>query len=145
MTENKHDKTENEEARTGGEDPRLAGHALQDHDRVRAELDRAHADANEHQGTPVRSNPDLVPGPKDDALDEVRRVRAENEARTRAHSTVAIEERVAASTTSGSEKFIEVSTAGGRCFVNTHGEAVLDQDGVADFQRKLASAFQAVS
>jgi hypothetical protein len=139
------DSPENQEARTG-DDPMLRGHSLQDHDRVRAEMDAQTGNRDDDvTGTAVRSNPDLVPGRRDEALEDVRRVRAENERRTRERSTVMIEEQVAASTTSGSAKHVDVSTADGLCRLNTHGEAVLDQDGVADLQRKLAKAFQAVS
>lgn len=142
MAEDKKDAAENEEARVPDDDPRLRGHALQDHERVKHELD---GDRNPHEGNPVRSNPDLVPGERDKALEQVRKVRAANEERTRRHSTVAIEEQVAASTAGGNEKFIDVSTANGVCFVNTHGEAALDRDGVVALQQKLAKAFQAVS
>lgn len=128
MTETKKDKI-------ADDDPRLAGHALQDHDRVKAEI----------EGNPTRSEPDRAPRERDEALEEVRDVRAANEERTRRHTSVAIEERVAASTTSGTDKFIDVSTVDGRVYINTHGEAVLDGDGCTNLQHILAKAKQAVS
>lgn len=95
----------------------------------------------------TRSDPSLEPKPRDEAMAEVRRIRAENEARVRSHSRTEVQHTVAAVGVSGSEdvKPIDFATADGRLFINTHGEKVLDRDGIADLQRKLASAFQAVS
>lgn len=138
MGESKKAEKQNEQARIPS-DEELRGHSLQDHDRVKDEQDPSGA------VNTTRSNPDVVPGTRDKALEQVRKVRAENEERTRRHSSVAIEEQVAASTTSGGAKQIDVSTANGQCFINTHGEAVLDHDGMTDLQQKLAKAFQAVS
>lgn len=101
----------------------------------------------EHKGNPARSDPSRVPVAVDAALEEVREVRAANERRTRERSTTMVEHQVAAVGVSGSEdvKPIDLRTVDGRLYINTHGEKVLDQDGVAELQRKLASAFQAVS
>ena len=117
------------------------------------EAKQAESDAPEfegqepHKGNPTRSDPSRVPQPRDEALEQVRAIRAENEARERSHSRTEVQHQVAAVGVSGSEdvKPIDFSTADGRLFINTHGEKVLDQDGIADLQRKLASAFQAVS
>lgn len=100
----------------------------------------------EHKGNPSRSRPDLAAS-RDEALADVRRVRAENAAREYAHSRTEVVHEVAAVGVSGSEnvKPVEFSTVDGKLYINTHGEKVLDQDGIADLQRKLASAFQAVS
>lgn len=102
---------------------------------------------NEHEGNPTRSRPDLEPQPGDDALQEVRAIRRANEERAATHNRTVIVESVAARTTSGNEKEkgVELVTADGCLYLNSHGEAVLDQDGVIDLQRKLAAAFQAVS
>lgn len=99
------------------------------------------------EGNPTRSRPDLAPSPRDEALAEVRAIRDENERRVRSHSRTEVQHEVAAVGVSGSEdvKPIDFQTADGKLFINTHGEKVLDQDGIADLQRKLASAFQAVS
>lgn len=101
----------------------------------------------EHKGNPNRTDPSRVPAPVDDALAEVRAVREVNERRVREHSTTMVVHQVAAVGVSGSEdvKPIDLRTVDSRLFLNTHGEKVLDQDGIADLQRKLASAFQAVS
>lgn len=95
----------------------------------------------------TRSRPDLEPQPGADALAEVRRVRSENEARAATHGRTVIVEEVAALTTSGNEKEkgVQLVTADGKLYLNSHGEAVLDHDAVIDLQRKLAAAFQAVS
>jgi hypothetical protein len=84
MTETKKDKV-------ADDDPRLRGHALQDHDRVKNEL----------EGNPRRSDPSLAPASRNEALEEVRKVRAENEERTRRHSSVEVIAEVAASSPSG--------------------------------------------
>lgn len=128
---------ENEEARIPDE-PELRGQSLQDHDRIQAEHDP--------NGNPVRSEPDRAPADRDEALDEVRRVRAENEERTRRHSTVAIEREVhATGPGNGNDRPISVATRDSRLYINTHGEKVLTRDQVVDLQHALAAAFQAVS
>lgn len=131
--------TESTKGKMADDDPRLQGHALQDHDRVKAEL--------HPEGNPRRSEPNRAPVPRDEALAEVRRVRAENEERTRRHSTVAIEREVAASSPSGNDdvKPVTLATLDSKLYINTHGEKVLDRDGIVDLQRHLAAAFQAVS
>lgn len=65
----------------------------------------------------------------------------------RTHPNPEFDGEVEGLTGEGNEKAkpIELSTAGGRLHINTHGEAVLDQDGVIDLRRKLDQAFQAVS
>jgi hypothetical protein len=130
MTETKKDKV-------ADDDPRLRGHALQDHDRVKNEL----------EGNPRRSDPSLAPASRNEALEEVRRVRAENEERTRRHSSVEVIAEVAASSPSGNEdvKPVSLATADGRLHIDSHGAKVLDRDGIVDLQRHLAAAFQAVS
>src|SRR4051812_29821095 len=113
MAESKKAEKQNEEARIPSEDD-LRGQSLQDHERVKAE----------HDGTATRSDPSVAPLSRDKALEEVRKVRADNEERTRRHSTVAIEREVAASSPSGRSdvKPIEVSTADGKLYINSHGE-----------------------
>lgn len=130
---------ETKKEKMADDDPRLAGHALQDHERVRAELDP--------EGNPRRTEPDRAPAKRDEALEEVRRVRAENEERTRRRSSVEVLAEVAASSPSGNEdvKPVSVATADGRVYLNSHGEKVLDRDQLVDLQRHLAAAFQAVS
>jgi hypothetical protein len=100
----------------------------------------------EHKGNPTRSDPSRVQA-RDEALAEVRRIREENDARARAHSRTEVPFEVSAVSPAGNEdvKPISGQTADGRLYLNTHGEKVLDQDGIADLQRKLAQAFQAVS
>lgn len=112
------------------------GQALQDQARVRGE----------GQPNTTRSNPDLTKV-ADEALEEVRRVRDENERHWATHNRSVVTEEVAAKTTSGTvkETGVTLATADGRLYLNSHGEAVLDQDAVIDLQRKLAAAFQAVS
>lgn len=147
MAETEKDAEKSAEKTVSDDDPRLAGHALQDHEHLKTVLDPDPPSNPEdkHRGNPVRSNPDLVQGTRDEALEEVRRVHAANAARAATHGRTVVETAVTASTTGGNPKSIEITTADGRCFVNSHGEAVLDQDGVADLIRKLQMAFQAVS
>jgi hypothetical protein len=135
MSESKADR-QNEEAQNPSDDS-LRGQSLQDHERVKAEQD----------GTATHSDPSIAPLSRDEALEEVRQVRAENEERTRRHSSVAIEREVAASSPSGRSdvKPIEVSTRDSKLYLNSHGERVLDRDQIVDLQHALAAAFQAVS
>lgn len=132
MTESKKDKM-------ADDDERLRGHALQDHERVKSELNP--------EGNPARSEPDRAPAPRDEALGEVRRVRAENEERIRRHSSVEHVGEVAASSPAGNEdvKPVDLHTIDGKLYLNSHGEKVLDRDQLVDLQRHLAAAFQAVS
>jgi hypothetical protein len=104
------------------------------------------AQAPEEPNT-TRSRPDLEPSSADGALEEVRAVHAANVERWATHDRTVVREEVAALTTSGNEKEtgVQITTAGGRLYLNSHGEAVLDHDAVIDLQRKLAKAFQAVS
>lgn len=128
---------ESKQEKVTDDDPRLAGHALQDHDRVKAEI----------EGNPTRSEPGRVPRKRDEALDEVRAVRAANEERTRRHSSVEVIASIAASSPSGSEdvKPVDIHTIDGQLHLNSHGEKVLDRDQIVELQQKLAAAFQAVS
>lgn len=133
MTESKKDKV-------ADDDPRLAGHALQDHDRVKAELE------NHPDGHATHRLPDQVAA-REEGLGEVRRVRAENEERVRRHSSVEHHAEIAAVSPAGNEdvKPVSVVTVDGRLYINSHGEKVLDRDGIVDLQRALAASFQAVS
>jgi hypothetical protein len=105
MSESKADR-QNEEAQNPSDDS-LRGQSLQDHERVKAEQD----------GTATHSDPSVAPLSRDKALEEVRQVRADNEERTRRHSTVAIEREVAASSPSGRSdvKPIEVRRGTASC------------------------------
>lgn len=102
--------------------------------------------ASDTEPNTTRSRPDLETT-VDAALEGVRAIRKANEERAATHNRTVIVESVTALTTSGNEKEkgVELVTADGRLYLNSHGEAVLDQDGVIDLQRKLAAAFQAVS
>ena len=99
------------------------------------------------EANPTRSEPDRVPASRDEALEQVRAVRAANEERTRRHSSVEIVREVAASSPSGNEdvKPVDLHTIDGKLYLNTHGEKVLDRDQIVDLQHHLAAAFQAVS
>jgi hypothetical protein len=123
------------------DDPRLRGHALQDHDRVKAELE------NHPDGHSTHHAADQILKDRDEALDEVRAVRDANEERTRRHSSVEHAGEIAARSPAGNDdvKPVSVVTADGRLYINSHGEKVLDRDGIVDLQRHLAAAFQAVS
>lgn len=79
------------------------------------------------------------------ALDEVREIRAENEARAATHDRVETHAVVGRVDGDGRSKPVEVHAVGGQVFLNSHGEAVLDQGGVIRLQQALAAAFQAVS
>lgn len=128
------DSAENEEARVPS-DPELRGQSLQDHDRITAD------DQNN-----TYSEPDRAPAARDEALASVRRVRLENEERTKLHSTVAIERKVTASSPGGgNDRSIAVATVDSRLYINTYGEKVLTRDQVVDLQHALAAGFQAVS
>jgi hypothetical protein len=92
------------------------------------------------------SEPDRAPAARDKALEGVRRVRLENEERTKLHSTVAIERTITATSPSGeNDKPIAVATVDGSLYINTYGEKVLTRDQVVDLQHALAAGFQAVS
>lgn len=95
---------------------------------------------------PARTEPGRAAAPADRALAEVRAIRAANEARTRAHSRTEIDHAVSAPSPDGEDHApITLTTVDGRLFLDTHGPRVLDQTLIVDLQRKLASAFQAVS
>ena len=79
------------------------------------------------------------------ALEEVRDIRAENEARAATHGRVETHAEVVRVDGDDRTKPVEVHAVGGRVFLNSHGEAVLDQDGVINLQHALSAAFQAVS
>lgn len=81
----------------------------------------------------------------DKALEEVRQVREDNERRARLHNRTVIEREIAATDKNGKDKFIEVCTADQRVFINTHGEAILDREGVIQLQQAAVAASQAVS
>lgn len=84
---------------------------------------------------------ETVKDKRDRDLEEVRAIRDENERRARTHNRTEVHAEVGVS----GAKPIEVHAIGGRAYVNSHGEAVLDQDGVIELQHKLAQVFQAVS
>lgn len=81
---------------------------------------------------------DEVPS-RDEALEEVRKIREENEKRASTHDRVVVSREV--ETVSGS---LQIDAADGRVYV-TSDDAVLDQTGVINAQQALAAAFQAVS
>jgi carbonic anhydrase len=93
-----------------------------------------------HKGNLTRSGPPAQP--RDVALEELRAQRAENEARAWGHDRTEVHREVE---TLGNSRSVEVHAVGGRVYLHSHGEAVLDKDGVIDLQRNLAAAFQAVS
>lgn len=94
-----------------------------------------------------RSEPGRVPADRDEALEQVRAVRAENEERTRRRSSVEVVGEVAAMSPAGNDdvKPVSLATADGRLYIDTHGAKVLDRDGIVNLQHHLAAAFQAVS
>lgn len=84
---------------------------------------------------------------RDKALDDVRAIREENERNARTHNRVETHDEIEVLTSEGNEKAkpLEVHAFGGRVYINTHGEAVLDQDAVITLRKALDRAFQAVS
>lgn len=80
-------------------------------------------------------------------LEDVRRIRADNEARAATHDRVETYREIDGLTPAGAEKAkpLEIRAVDGKVFVNSHGELVLDHDGVINAQQALAAAFQAVS
>jgi hypothetical protein len=103
--------------------------------------------AEELGGDPnYRSLP--IPSDKEDkALAEVRAIRDENERLARTHDRTEIHRQVQASSRSGDLKGkpVELHVFGGRAYLNTHGEAVLDRDGIIQLRQDLDAAHQAVS
>jgi len=95
----------------------------------------------------ARTEPGRAPAPHDKHLAEVREIRAANEARIRSHSRTEINAEIRAATPGGDDaaKPVTVKTVDGKVYLNSHGEKVLDRDGLVDLQRACASAFQAVS
>lgn len=84
---------------------------------------------------------ETVQDKRDKALEEVRAVREANERRAASHNRTEIHDEVEGV----SGKPIELHSFGGRLYLNSHGESVLDQDAVIDLRRKLDAHFQAVS
>lgn len=84
---------------------------------------------------------------REKALDEVREIREENERRAATHNRVEVHHEIQVMNKDGDEKPspLEVHAIGGRVYVNSHGEAVLDQDAVITLRKALDAAFQAVS
>lgn len=84
---------------------------------------------------------------RDKDLEEVRKIRDENERRLASHDRTEVHREVEAQTQAGAEKAkpVEVHAFGGEVHVNSHGEAVLDHDGVIQLRKALDAAFQAVS
>jgi hypothetical protein len=96
-------------------------------------------DAEQHKGNQTASRPDLEPQKADKALEEVRRIRSENEARLATHDRVTVEQVV--ETVSGS---LTVRAADRLVYVDAK-DAVLDQDGAINLRHAVEAAFQAVS
>lgn len=78
-------------------------------------------------------------------MDEVRRVHAEQRDRAKHKGRTEVEFVIEGieheDQKAGS---LTIRTAGGRCFIESDGEVVLDHDGVADLVRHSSSVFQAV-
>lgn len=92
-----------------------------------------------------RSDASLSAG-VDKGLEEVRQVREDNEARAQSHGRTVVLHEVQVNGKDGKGKRpVELSAVGGRAFLNSHGEAVFDQDGLIEFRQKLDEVFQAVS
>lgn len=96
-------------------------------------------DAEQHKGNTTSSRPDLEPKKADKALEEVRQVRADNEARLATHNRVTVEREVA--TVKGT---LKVTAADGFVYVEAK-DAVLDHDGAINLRHAVEAAFQAVS
>lgn len=83
---------------------------------------------------------------RDKHADDVEQLQRENDERRREYRPPEVHVEVPATSASGEdEKAIEVHAFGGHCYVNTHGEARLSQDGVFNLIGQLQAAFQAVS
>jgi hypothetical protein len=77
---------------------------------------------------------------------ETRELQEANDRRRSEHRASEVHAGVPATNAKGDEtKELEVHAFGGFVYLNSHGEARLDQTGVFDLQQKLAAAFQAVS
>lgn len=78
---------------------------------------------------------------------ELRDQREEAEARARVHDRAEVHREIPCVTVAGEEKSrpLEVHAFGGRVFLNTHGEAVLDREGLIQVRKALDAAFQAVA
>lgn len=80
-------------------------------------------------------------------LEEVRAIREQNERRAATHNRVEMHREVHGVTVAGEEKSkpMEVHAFDGRVNLNTHGELVLDREGLIEARRALDAAFQAVT
>lgn len=117
---------------------RFPGESLQDQDK-RA----AYEDGDVPSGTMSE-----VDAPQDDKdLLEVRRVHRENAERAFLHSRAEVHREITAESKAGEAKArpIEVHVFGGRLHLDSHGEAVLDREGIISLRNACEAAFQAVS
>lgn len=96
-------------------------------------------DQSKHEGAKGGSRPDLEPKPVDKALEEVRKVRRENEERLATHDRVVVERVV-----EGVKGEFNVTTANGLVYIDAKN-VVLDHDGIINARHALDAAFQAVS
>lgn len=114
------------------------GYAIQEQAEVDAQL-------SDGKQLGSMSNADVTGEDKD--LEEVRRVREENERRAAAHSRTELHREIVVGDRKGAikDKNLEAHCFGGRAYLNTHGEAVLDREGLISLRSFCEQAFQAVS
>jgi hypothetical protein len=78
-------------------------------------------------------------------LDELRDLQAENDDRRRQYQPSEVHYEVPATNAAGDEeKVVEVHAFGGYAYLNSHGEARLDQTALHVLQEQVRAAFQAV-
>ena len=88
-----------------------------------------------------------MPTGAEKAAEDHAAVHEANRARAATHERTEVHREVDGLTSAGAEKAkpLEVHAVDGRVFMNTHGELVLDREGVIQAQKALAAAFQAVA
>ena len=114
------------------------GYAIQEQAEVDAQL-------NSEKSLGSMSNADVTGEDKD--LEEVRKVREDNERRTAAQSRTELHREIVVADRKGEikDKALEAHCFGGRAYLNTHGEVVLDREGIISLRNFCEQAFQAVS